>query len=228
MSDAALEDALLTEAAEEVAEATNLRRLEAILFASPDPLTEDDLAGRLPGVDIAGLAAQLEEAYRNRGVNLRRVAGGWQMVTAPDCAAALVTTRPKLRRLGRAALETLSVIAYHQPCSRADIEEVRGAQVSKGSLDTLLELGWVRAKGRRPAPGRPLLYVTTPQFLAQYGLDTVADLPGRADLEAAGLLDGGLPPDFSVPRPQDDDEAEFVTDYGGEPEDQEPEEGEDA
>jgi segregation and condensation protein B len=128
--------------------------------------------------------------------------------------------------VGRAALETLAIVAYHQPCSRAEIEEVRGARVSKGSLDRLIELGWVGAKGRRDAPGRPLLFVTTPAFLAQFGLSGLEDLPNKADLEAAGLLDARLPADFAVPVPSraegagepdaddPDGEREFASDYG--------------
>jgi len=207
-----------------VAEATDLRRLEALLFAAGAPLGMDELAERLPGADVEALVAELEARYADRGVNLRRVGGRVQMVTAPDCADVLVSHRTQSKKLSRAALETLAIIAYHQPCSRAEIEEVRGVAVSKGSLDQLLELGWLRLRGRRDAPGRPLLYGTTRAFLDHFGLDDLSHLPGKADLEAAGLLDARLPPDFQVPVPRgggEDEEAEtggqdapeFVADF---------------
>nr|WP_281373742.1 SMC-Scp complex subunit ScpB [Parvularcula dongshanensis] len=197
-----------------------------MLFASPEPLSRAEIAERLPGADVAALIEVLIERYADRGVNVRTVAGKVQMVTAPDCADVLVAYRTEGRRLSRAALETLSIIAYHQPCSRAEIEEVRGVAVAKGSLDQLLELGWIKLSGRRDAPGRPLLYATTDAFLEQFGLDDVSHLPGRADLEAQGLLDARLPPGFAVPSPRavegeltgEDaaDAPDFVTDYDGE------------
>jgi segregation and condensation protein B len=167
-----------------------LRLVEALLFAAAEPVTEAALAARLdPGVDIAGLLAALAGRYAERGVNLVRLAGGWMFQTAPDLAAALRAERPVSRRLSRAAVETLAIVAYHQPVTRAEIEEIRGVALGKGTLDTLVEAGWVRPRGRRPSPGRPLLWVTTPAFLGHFGLDSLADLPAVDELRAAGLLD---------------------------------------
>lgn len=197
------------------------RMVEAILFAAVEPLDEASIAARLPdGADVAGAIAALAERYEGRGVRLIKVAGKWRFMTAPDLAYLLETERVEQRRLSRAALETLAVIAYHQPCTRADVEDVRGVAVSKGSLDQLLEIGWVRLRGRRrDAPGRPVLYGTTQAFLEHFGLESVGDLPGMADLKAAGLLDARLPPGFSVPNPADagdGDEGEDDEDEGGE------------
>ncbi|MBY0423808.1 MAG: SMC-Scp complex subunit ScpB, partial [Parvularculaceae bacterium] len=194
-SDAA-PDAPMTDPAEAALEALqNVRRIEALLFASPDALSEEEIAARLPAcADIAGALEALQSHYANRGVHLVRTAGRWRFQTAADVAPVLETQKVEPRRLSRAALETLAIIAYHQPCTRADIEDVRGVAVSKGSLDQLLEIGWVRLKGRRrDAPGRPVLYATTPAFLEHFTLETVSDLPGLADLKAAGLLEARLP-----------------------------------
>jgi len=195
-------------------EAEHLRLVEALLFAAAEPLDEKTIAARLPeGVDIPVMLTTLAQHYENRGVNLTKVSGKWRFVTAADAAHILETEKIEPRRLSRAALETLAIIAYHQPCTRADIEDVRGVQVSKGSLDQLLEVGWVRLRGRRrDAPGRPVLYGTSPTFLEHFALDTVEDLPGMADLKAAGLLDARLPPGFSVPSPTDGEEDELVDD----------------
>ena len=182
-----------------------VRRLEALVFASPEPVPEALVAARIPDAAPEDLIAALAERYEGRGVVLRRVADGVQMVTAPDCADVLIERTERTRRLSRAALETLAVIAYHQPCSRPEIEEVRGVALAKGSLDRLIELGWVAPRGRKEAPGRPLLYGTTPAFLEQFGLPNLGALPGRADLQAAGLLDAQLPSDFLVPRPRDEE-----------------------
>ena len=181
------------------------RRLEALLFASPGPVSAAVIAERIDGFPPEALIEAVAARYEGRGVVLRRVAGGVQMVTAPDCADVLVERTERTRRLGRAALETLAVIAYHQPCSRPEIEEVRGVALAKGSLDRLIELGWVAPRGRKDAPGRPLLYGTTDAFLEQFGLTGLDALPNRADLQAAGLLDARLPDGFSVPRPQEAD-----------------------
>ena len=190
---------------EAIAEAQRLRRIEALLFASPEPLSETVIADRVPGGPVKPLLEELSASYEDRGVNLRRVGGKWQFVTAEDCAEVLVTTQESTRKLSRPALETLAIIAYHQPCSRADIEDVRGVSVSKGSLDQLMQLGWVKMRGRRDAPGRPLLYGTTAAFLEHFDLTSVGDLPGLQDLKAQGLLEGTLPQGFDVPRPVDDD-----------------------
>ncbi len=170
--------------------ARQLRLAEAVLFAAGEPLSEEALAQRLGDAeDIAGVLRELADIYDGRGVNLMRLAGGWAFRTAPDLAAHLRIERPVARKLSRAAVETLAVIAYHQPVTRAEIEEIRGVALGKGTLDTLLEAGWVRPKGRRMTPGRPLIWVTTRDFLAHFGLDTLGDLPAVDELRAAGLLD---------------------------------------
>jgi segregation and condensation protein B len=182
--------------------AENLRILEALLFASATPLDESWLAGHLRhGGKVEELLADLRGIYAMRGVNLVRVAGKWVFRTAEDLSYLLEKHAVEERRLSRAALETLSIVAYHQPVTRAEIEEIRGVTTSAGTLDILMEAGWIRPRGRRRAPGKPLTYGTTDSFLAQFGLDTVKDLPGLSDLKAAGLLDGHLPPGFVVPDP---------------------------
>ncbi len=170
--------------------AQQLRLVEALLFAAGEPLADEVLGQRLgDGVDLAGVLRELVAHYAGRGVNLVRLAGGWAFRTAPDLAQALRLERPVARRLSRAAVETLAVIAYHQPVTRAEIEEIRGVGLGKGTIDTLMEAGWVRPSGRRMTPGRPLLWVTTPGFLAHFGLDRLKDLPAIDELRAAGLLD---------------------------------------
>jgi len=169
-----------------------VRLLEALLFAAPAPLAEADLARRLgEDADVPGLLGELAAQYAERGVNLVRLAGGWTFRTAPDLASFLVSERPVSRRLSRAAVETLAIIAYHQPVTRAEIEAIRGVALARGTLDRLLEAGWVRPKGRRDSPGRPLNWATTSAFLAHFGLDDVTELPGLDELRAAGLLDLG-------------------------------------
>ena len=182
-----------------------LRMVEALLFAAAEPLSADDLAARLPqGSDVAGLLRELQEAYAPRGVNLVQVAGKWTFRTANDLSFLLSRDAIEQKRLSRAALETLAIIAYHQPVTRAEIEEIRGVATSRGTLDMLLETGWVRMRGRRKAPGRPVTYGTTETFLSHFGLEALGDLPGLEELKGAGLLEGGLPPGFSVPVPSDD------------------------
>lgn len=169
-----------------------LRLLEALLFAAPEPLAEDDLTRRLgDSADVAAMLRDLALSYAERGVNLVRLAGGWIFRTAPDLAAQLRSERIVSRKLSRAAVETLAIIAYHQPVTRAEIEAIRGVALARGSLDRLMEAGWVRPMGRRDSPGRPLNWVTTPGFLAHFGLDGLNELPGIAELRAAGLLDIG-------------------------------------
>ncbi len=181
----------------------NLRMVEALLFASAEPLSVAEIAGRLPeGIDIVGLLRELQTIYADRGVNLVQVAGKWMFRTAGDLSFLLSREAVEQKRLSRAALETLAIIAYHQPVTRADIEEIRGVATSRGTLDVLLETGWIRMRGRRRAPGRPVTYGVTEAFLGHFGLDTVGDLPGADELKAAGLLDSRVPANFAIPEPQ--------------------------
>ena len=172
-------------------EAGYLRMVEALLFAATEPLDVASMAARLPdGADVGELLDLLEAHYAKRGVNLVQVAGKWAMRTAPDLHFLLQEHREQSRKLSRAALETLAITAYHQPVTRAEIEDVRGVSLSKGTLDLLMELGWVRIRGRRRTPGRPVTYGTTEGFLEHFGFQSVKDLPGLDELKAAGLLEG--------------------------------------
>src|SRR6266576_2781395 len=181
-----------------------LRLLEALLSASTEPLDQAALAKRMPdGVDIKAALAQLQAEYATRGVNLVRIANRWTVRTAGDLSWLMTRESTETRRLSRAAIEMLAIIAYHQPVTRAEIEEIRGVVASAGTLDVLMEIGWVRPRGRRRAPGRPITYGTTEQFLDHFGLDAIKDLPGLTELKGAGLLDSNLPPDFTVPEPTD-------------------------
>jgi segregation and condensation protein B len=185
--------------------AEELRLLEAMLFASAEPLDEKSLAERLPqDVDVHAALLRLQEDYATRGVNLVRIGGKWTFRTASDLSWLLSKETVETRKLSRAAIETLAIIAYHQPVTRAEIEEIRGVSTSKGSVDVLLETGWIRPRGRRKSPGRPVTYGTSETFLSHFGLDAVSDLPGVEELKGSGLLDGRLPPGFSVPMPSDD------------------------
>ena len=179
-----------------------LRMIEALLFASNEPLSAEDLAERLPsGTGVHGLLRELQQAYQHNGVNLVQVAEKWCFRTAGDLSFLLSREAVEQRKLSRAALETLAIIAYHQPVTRADIEEIRGVLTSKGTLDVLLETGWIRMRGRRKTPGRPVTYGTTDAFLTHFGLDSVADLPGVEELKGAGLLDARVPTNFAIPEP---------------------------
>ncbi len=181
-----------------------LRILEALLFAAAEPLDDASLAKHLGAKDDVGqLLEELQSLYSGRGVNLVRVAGKWAFRTAEDLSFLLEHYSVDQRKLSKAALETLAIVAYHQPVTRAEIEEIRGVSTSKGSLDVLLEIGWVRLRGRRRAPGRPVTYGTTEVFLEHFGFDSIRDLPGLAELKGAGLLDSNLPPGFAVPEPDD-------------------------
>ncbi len=168
----------------------HLRMVEAILFAAETPLSEADIATLMPDdAALELLLGELAASYEPRGINLVERGGRWHFQTAPDLAHLLRPTREDVRKLSRAALETLAIVAYHEPVTRAQIEDIRGVQISKGTLDVLMEAGWVRPAGRRESPGRPLLYATTAAFLSHFGLGSRRDLPGIADLKAAGLLD---------------------------------------
>ena len=181
-----------------------LRRIEALLFASSQPVDVSALQRCVePSDDIAALLKELQAEDASRGVNLVKVSGKWQFRTADDLSFLLERETREERKLSKAALETMAIIAYHQPVTRAEIEEIRGVAISPGTLDLLLETAWIRPRGRRRAPGRPITYGTTELFLQHFGLDTIKDLPGLAELKASGLLDANLPPDFKVPEPTD-------------------------
>jgi segregation and condensation protein B len=185
--------------------AEGLRILEALLFAAEVPLDEKVLASRLPaGIDVHALLQQLQREYAPRGVNLVRIGGKWTLRTATDLAWLLTHESVVTRKLSRAAIETLAIVAYHQPVTRAEVEEIRGVTTSKGTLDVLLETGWIRLRGRRKAPGRPVTYGTSEGFLSHFGLDALVDLPGLDELKGAGLVDATMPADFAVPVPSDD------------------------
>ena len=200
------------------------RMVEALLFAAAEPLSETDLARRLPAnADILGAIAELQADYQGRGVELACVAGHWRLQTAQDLAFLMTEEREEPKKLSKAAQETLAIVAYHQPVTRAEIEAIRGVQASRGTLDILLELGLVKMRGRRRSPGRPVTFGTTNAFLEHFGLASLADLPGAAEMRALGLLEMDLPPDFRIPDPtQDaededpldaDDQAEFHRDF---------------
>ena len=207
------------------------RRVEALLFAAAGPLTAAEIAARLPeGSNVARAISGLRARYEGRGVELECVADRWRFRTAPDLAFMMTEEREEPRRLSKAALETLAIIAYHQPVTRAEIESVRGVSLSKGTLDLLLEMGFVRLRGRRRTPGRPVTYATTDRFLEHFGLASLYDLPGVQEMKAAGLLDLSLPAGFEVPDPSraseaddedgslpiEEDAPEFAQDFVGE------------
>ena len=185
--------------------AEELRILEALLFAADAPLDEKTLAARLPaGTDVRPLLLQLQNEYALRGVNIVRVGGKWSLRTAGDLAWLLTRESVVTKKLSRAAVETLAIVAYHQPVTRAEIEDIRGVSTSKGTLDVLLETGWICLRGRRKAPGRPVTYGTTEAFMSHFGLDAITDLPGLDELKGAGLVEKSLPAGFSIPVPSDD------------------------
>lgn len=194
---------LIDEAAEARREA--LRIAEALLFAASEPLDEAELRRHMaPGVDVRGVLEELRAHYAGRGVNLARVARKWYFRTATDLGWLLSREQQEQKKLSRAALETLAIVAYHQPVTRAEIEDIRGVAISRGTIDVLMETGWVRLRGRRKAPGRPVTYGTTEAFLIHFGLENITDLPGLDELKSAGLFDGRLPKGFGVPTPSDD------------------------
>lgn len=182
-----------------------MRIAEALLFAATEPLEESEIARRMPdGVDLADVLGRLRADYSGRGINLVRVGKKWLFRTASDLGWLLSRGEVEPKKLSRAALETLAIVAYHQPVTRAEIEDIRGVAISKGTMDVLIETGWVRLRGRRRAPGRPVTYGTTEDFLLHFGLEAIADLPGLDELKGAGLFDGRLPQGFAVPQPTDD------------------------
>ena len=195
--------------AEEI-EARALRIVEALLFAASEPVTGAALAQHLPeGIDVGALLDRLAAMYQGRGVSLTQVAGGYAFRTAPGLARHLTIYRSVTRRFSRAALEALAIIAYHQPITRAEIETIRGVSLSRGTLDQLLEADWIKPKGRRAVPGRPATWVTTPEFLSHFGLDSLDDLPGVEELRASGLLEpvtAGLPSDDVADEDDGDDD----------------------
>jgi len=200
--------------------------VEALLFAAGEPLSVNDLAARLPAnTDVLQAIADLRAHYQGRGVELVEVAGRWRFQTAVEFSYLMTVEREEPRKLSKAAQETLAIVAYHQPVTRAEIEAIRGVQASKGTLDTLLELDLVRMRGRRRTPGRPVTFGTTDAFLEHYGLASLADLPGASEMKQLGLLEANLPAGFAVPDPTREDEeedplepgeAEFHQDFLGE------------
>lgn len=184
-----------------------MRMAEAILFASAEPVSERALQSRLPeGTDLELVLHELQQEYSGRGINLQRIGGNWAFRTADDLGFLLQREAVETKKLSRAALETLAIIAYHQPVTRAEIEEIRGVATSKGTLDVLLETGWVRMRGRRRTPGRPVTYGTADAFLDHFGLEEIRDLPGLDELKGAGLLQSQLPQGFRIPSPGELDE----------------------
>jgi segregation and condensation protein B len=193
------------EKSEAEARPEHMRLLEALLFAAAVPLDEKTLGSRLPeDVDLKASLRALQAEYSTRGVNLVRIAGKWTFRTAGDLSWLLTKEATVPRKLSRAAIETLAVIAYHQPVTRAEVEEIRGVVMSKGTFDVLMETGWIKPRGRRKVPGRPITYGTTEDFLSHFGLEELGNLPGLEELKGSGLLDNRLPPGFAVPMPSDD------------------------
>ena len=198
------------------------RQVEALLFAAAEPLSAADLAQRLPaGADVGRAIASLRQHYEGRGVQLVCVADRWRFSTSPDLAFLMTEEREEGRRLSRAAMETLANIAYHQPVTRAEVEQIRGVGLSRGTLDLLLEIGWVKIRGRRRSPGRPVTYGVTDGFMEHFGLAALTDLPGMADMKAMGLLDGTMPSDFALPEglnASSDDEEPLSAEEAASPE----------
>ena len=204
-------------------DAEHLRMLEAILFAASEPVDETVLGRSLPqGANVSALLAELQEIYRNRGVNLVKVAEKWQFRTAPDLSFLLRREKPEQKRLSRAAIETLAIVAYHQPVTRAQIEDIRGVALSRGTIDALMEVGWVKIRGRKRTVGRPVTYGTTESFLVHFGLESVGDLPGVDELKGAGFLDAMPAAGLDIPAPSEDlapdeDPLEEAEDLGPDP-----------
>ena len=203
-----IEDQMDVETEDKQGEAANpehLRMVEALLFAAAEPLDAKALSTSLPeSADVAAVLKSLEALYEKRGVNLCCVAGKYQFRTASDLAFLLRKEQPEQKRLSKAAIETLSIISYHQPVTRAEIEDIRGVAMSKGTIDILMEIGWIKIRGRKRTPGRPVTYGTTEAFLVQFGLESIGHLPGLDELKAAGFLEAIPPSGFDVPNPSDE------------------------
>jgi len=224
-----IEDAF-TEGERSPPSADAIRAVEALLFAGGEPISAKALAERFPGLDIAAVLMKLKADYAGRGVELVEAGGAWRFQSAPDLGGLFAETKQQPKRLPKAALETLAVIAYHQPVTRAEIEEIRGVSLSRGAMELLLEIGWIRPRGRRRTPGRPLTFGTTDAFLSQFGLASLDALPGKDDLKGLGLLDPRAAGQIEVPRPSEgqapdeeplsegDDAASFFVDHLGEDE----------
>jgi segregation and condensation protein B len=184
------------------------RMAEAIVFASAEPVSEKALADRLPdGIDIPAIMRHVQQIYEKRGVNLVKSGDCWAFRTAGDLSFLMSREQVQQRKLSRAALEVLAIVAYHQPVTRAEIEDIRGVETSKGTLDTLMETAWIKMRGRRKTPGRPVTYGTTAVFLDHFGLEEIRDLPGMEELKGAGLLSARMPSGFMVPNPDVDPDA---------------------
>ena len=203
-----------------------IRAAEALLFAGGEPISAKQLSEKLgPAVDVAAVLMRLKKDYAGRGVELVEAGGGWRFQSAPDLSSLFAETREAPKKLPKAALETLAVIAYHQPVTRAEIEDIRGVSLSRGSMELLVEIGWIRPRGRRRTPGRPLTFGTTDAFLSQFGLASLDALPGKDDLKGLGLLDARAAAQIEVPRPgeelasdeeplgPDEDSASFFVDH---------------
>ena len=221
-----IEDAFDAERTKPEPSADAVRAAEALLFAGGEPITAKALGEKLgPAVDVAAVLMKLKAEYAGRGVQLVEAGGGWRFQSAPDLANLFAETREAPKRLPKAALETLAVIAYHQPVTRAEIEEIRGVSLSRGSMELLLEIGWIRPRGRRRTPGRPLTFGTSDAFLSHFGLASLDALPGKDDLKGLGLLDPRAAAALDVPRPTEelspdeeplsegDDAASFFVDH---------------
>ena len=188
----------------------NLRVLEALLFAASEPLDAESMKSRLPkGSNLNKLLSLLKAQYENRGVNLVKTGNKWSFKTAQDLSSMMKKEKIVQRKLSKAATETLSIIAYHQPVTRAEVEDIRGVHFSPGTLDVLMELNWVRPIGRKKVPGRPIIYGTTERFLEYFQLEQVSDLPGLEELKAAGLLESRLPPNLDIKEPQEVDQSQI-------------------
>ncbi len=188
----------------------NLRVLEALLFAASEPLDAESMKARLPkGSNLNKLLSLLKAQYENRGVNLIKTGNKWSFKTAQDLSSMMKKEKIVQRKLSKAATETLSIIAYHQPVTRAEVEDIRGVHFSPGTLDVLMELNWVRPIGRKKVPGRPIIYGTTERFLEYFQLEQVSDLPGLEELKAAGLLESRLPPNLDIKEPQEVDQSQI-------------------